>query len=241
MILAAGLGTRLRPLTDDIPKVLIPVRGIPILEIILRRLSYYGFNEVVINLHYKADLIKNFVRSHQNFGLKIHFSDETQQILDTGGGISNAGQYLNDGGSFLVHNGDIISNIDLGQVYEHHIKNRNMATLAVKDRESVRRLLFDNQRLFSGLENRGSGLKKMVIGKNALENHGFGFCGIYILNSDIFRHMLKGVYSIIDTLIDLAAGYRIEEYPVENNFWIDIGSHEQLKKAESVNPSVYLP
>ena len=143
MIFAAGLGTRLKPLTDHMPKALVPVAGKPILEHVIGKLKSSGFDEVVINVHHFADQIIDFLKAKDNFGIKIWISDETDELLDTGGGIQKAAPYFDE--PFLVHNADILSNVDLKALYDFHRTSGNDATLLVSPRKTVRYLLFDEK------------------------------------------------------------------------------------------------
>jgi NDP-sugar pyrophosphorylase family protein len=241
MILAAGLGTRLRPITDDIPKALVRIRDLPILEIIIKRLAYYGFREIVINLHYLPEKIIEFLENRNFQGIRIYFSSENQKILDTGGGIKHARRYLEDGTPFLVHNVDVISDIDLLKMYQYHQSRNTLATLAVKDKNSRRCLLFDKDWLLSGWENLDTGERSILrsyYGKDLIR---IGFCGIHVISPQIFDLMQKeNVFSIINTYIQLASRYRIGGYTVEDNLWMDIGSHKQLEIANQIDPANYL-
>ena len=147
MIFAAGLGTRLYPITQSTPKALIKVKNIPLIEIVIRRLMMFGYNEIIINIHHHADQIEQFVQSKNDFGIRIAFSDERDKLLDTGGGLKKASWFFDDGKPFLVHNVDVISDIDLGQLMERHIASKALATLAVKTRPSSRYLLFNQPKL----------------------------------------------------------------------------------------------
>jgi NDP-sugar pyrophosphorylase family protein len=146
MILAAGLGTRLRPLTDDCPKALVTVAGHTLLEITLSRLRSFGVSDVIVNAHHHAQMIVDYLHAHNNFGMKIEVSLE-EQLLDTGGGLKKAAHFFSDTPQepFLLHNVDVLSNIDLGQMVRFHSEKRALATLAVQDRVTSRYLLFDEQ------------------------------------------------------------------------------------------------
>ena len=240
MILAAGLGTRLRPVTSTIPKAMVEVKGIPILEIIIRRMIHFGFDEVAINVHYHADKIIDFLNSKNNFDITIHISDESNEILDTGGGIKNAAPFLEGSEPFMVHNVDVLSDIDLRAFYEFHKHHNPIASLAVKDKNSSRSLLFDNSWELSGWKNSLTGVSR-IIKNDQYDLRSIGFCGLHVINPEIFSIMKeKGIFSIITTYMNLASEYKILGYPVENNLWIDIGSHEQLKKVQSIDPKIYL-
>ena len=145
MIFAAGLGTRLKPLTDHMPKALVPVAGKPMLEHVIEKLKASGFNEIVINVHHFGNQIIDFLKEKDNFGIQIWISDETEELLDTGGGIKKAAHFFDE--PFLVHNADILSNVNLKALYEYHQASGNDATLLVSPRKTVRYLLFEENRL----------------------------------------------------------------------------------------------
>ena len=144
MIFAAGLGTRLRPLTDHMPKALVPVAGKPMLERVILRLKEAGFNEIMVNIHHFGEQIIDFLRAHDNFGTEIHISDERGMLLDTGGGIKKARPFLDGQEPFLVHNADILTDIDLAGLYRHHLESDAESTLLVSERKTSRYLLFDD-------------------------------------------------------------------------------------------------
>ena len=153
MIFAAGLGTRLRPLTDNMPKALVPVAGKPMLERVILKLKESGFNDITINIHHFGDQIIDFLRVHNNFGAEIHISDERDMLLDTGGGIKKARPFLDGNEPFLVHNADILSEVDLRSFYRHHLESKAKATLLVSERQTSRYLLFDKEHNLHGLTN----------------------------------------------------------------------------------------
>ena len=131
MIFAAGLGTRLKPLTDSTPKALLPINGKPMLEHVILKLKDAGFHQIAINVHHLGDQIINFLAANNNFGIQIHISDERDYLLDTGGGIKHATAFLQGNEPFLIHNVDILSDIDLRALYNHHIETNPLATLLV--------------------------------------------------------------------------------------------------------------
>jgi NDP-sugar pyrophosphorylase family protein len=155
MILAAGLGTRLRPLTDDRPKALVEINGRTLLEITIRRIAAFGAREVIVNVHHLADSIAAYLKSKNNFGLRIEISREDDQLLDTGGGLKKAAWFFQEESArtdepFILHNVDVISTIDLTAMLQFHTEHQALATLAVQSRESSRQLLFDDQLQLSG-------------------------------------------------------------------------------------------
>ena len=136
MIFAAGLGTRLKPITDTIPKALVPIAGQTLLERVVEKLANEGFEEIIVNVHHHADKIIEFLKEKKNFGLRIEISDEREMLLDTGGGIKKASHFFDDGKPFLIHNVDILSDAKLKEMYDTHIESNNMATLMVKNRKA---------------------------------------------------------------------------------------------------------
>jgi len=241
MILAAGLGTRLRPLTESTPKALVEVNGRSILEIIILRLKKYGFEDIIVNVHHHYTQVMDFLNSNDNFGINIQISDESDQILDTGGGIKKASWFLDGNEPFLVHNVDVISNIDLKEVYDFHCKHKALATLVVKGKDSARSLLLDKSYRLCGWENANTGESK-IIGKTTDKDiTRIGFCGIHIIDPSIFKYMnTRAKFSIISTYMNEAADQTIYGYPVEDNLWIDIGSFKQLEYAQTIEPKEYL-
>ena len=153
MIFAAGLGTRLKPLTDNKPKALVEVGGKTMLELVILKLKEAGFNEIVINIHHFGQQIIDYLKANNNFGLTIHISDERDYLLDTGGGIKKATPFLMGKEPFLVHNVDIFSNVDLRQLYENHLKSGATATLLVSQRKTARYLLFNKENKLCGWHN----------------------------------------------------------------------------------------
>jgi MurNAc alpha-1-phosphate uridylyltransferase len=241
MILAAGLGTRLRPLTESKPKALVEICGRPILEIIIRQLIKYGFRDVIINTHHHYDQIIDFLKTKNNFGINIRISDEKEQVLDTGGGIKNASWFLDGDEPFLVHNVDVLSDIDLKGIYDYHVQRHPLVTLAVKGKNSVRSLLIDATCRLYGWENTDTVESKIVNGKNRADLSRIGFCGIHVIDPEIFNYFGENkVFSIITTYMEVVGKCAIYGYPVEDNLWIDIGSVEQLEYAQNIDPELYL-
>src|ERR1035437_803539 len=146
MIFAAGLGTRLRPLTDNIPKALVPIAGKPLLEHVILKLKAAGFDEIIVNIHHFPTQIIDFLKEKNNFGIRIEVSNEQAMLLDTGGGIRNAAWFFDDGNPFLVHNVDILSNVNLKALYNEHTQQNSLATLVVSKRDTFRYLLFDEDK-----------------------------------------------------------------------------------------------
>ena len=239
MIFAAGLGTRLRPLTDRIPKALVPVGGSPMLEHVILKLKEAGFDEIVINIHHLGEQILDFLRENHNFGVDIHISDERDLLLDTGGGIWNARQFFEkDNEPFLIHNVDILSNVDLRKFYEYHCANQATATLLVSQRVTSRYLLFDDTRRLHGWINKKTGETKpsdFHYREGTFDE--FAFAGIHMMSPAIFRLMdaggWKGVFPIIEFYLSVCREAKIQAYVKEQLKLIDIGKPETLKEAEN--------
>jgi len=231
MILAAGLGTRLKPFTEDKPKALVKIGDKTLLEHTILRLKENGFTEIVVNVHHFAQMVIDFLNSN-DFGVKIHISDESDWLLDTGGGILKAAQYLNGNEPFLVHNVDIITDIDLNQFYKTYSKSCNIATLAVSKRESSRVFMFDEEFSLAGWKNNLTG--KMIIpdsSRGPLTEH--AFAGIHLISPEIFNLInSKGPFSIVDAYLSLCSKYTIKGHDVSSNFVLDVGKPSSIEKAE---------
>ncbi|MDR0430839.1 MAG: nucleotidyltransferase family protein [Tannerellaceae bacterium] len=235
MILAAGLGTRLKPLTETMPKALIPVNGKPMLEHLILKLKVAGFREVVVNIHHLGEQIIDFLDANDNFGMKIKISDERDYLLDTGGGIKHAAKYLEGDEPFLVHNVDIVSDIDLKSLYEQHARNDALATLFVGKRETTRYLLFDKDNKLCAWRNRDTGEIKSFFPNFDLRKHNeYAFGGIHVISPKIFEWMEEwtGKFSIINFYLSVCPKVNIYAYQAKNVSLIDIGKSEALAKAE---------
>lgn len=221
MIFAAGLGTRLQPITNNIPKALVPYKNKPLLQITIEKLIDAGINEIIINVHHFSNQIIDFLYKNNNFNAKIIISDETNQLLDTGGGLFNAKDFLNNS-NFLVHNVDIISDLNLNELIEHHYNSQSIATLAVQDRHSDKKLYFDTQsNCLCFWRNEHTGQEKKA--RKCTKTQGFAYSGIFVANSNIFNFMQEGVYSIIDTFLLVAQNNKISYFDHSNTFWRDMG------------------
>ncbi|MEG8990749.1 nucleotidyltransferase family protein [Ignavibacteria bacterium 4148-Me] len=230
-ILAAGLGTRLRPLTDSTPKALIKINGIPLLEIIIKRLIKFGFNKITINVHHLAEQIIDFIEKNK-FDADIFISDERNLLLDTGGGLKKASSFFDDGFPFLIHNVDVLSDINLIDFYEYHKNQDAIATIAVQKRNSSRYFLFDNENNLCGWKNSKTSETKIVRASSTPLNE-YAFSGIHIVNPDIFNHFPRDdVFSIIDFYLAVAVEKRITFYDHSKNFFFDLGKKENLQQAE---------
>jgi len=235
MVLAAGLGTRLRPLTDDRPKALVEVGGRTLLEITLARLRTFGIHDVIVNVHHFADKVISFLRERENFGMHIEMSRE-DLLLDTGGGLKKAGWFFLDDTNpaaepFLLHNVDVVSTIDLQRMVQFHLDNQALATLAVQHRDSSRQLLFDEQLQLCG--RRVGREAKLEIVRTAPKTEASAFSGIHVISPRLLTLMKEeGVFSIIDTYLHLAgSGERILAFRADDYYWRDLGKPADLQQA----------
>lgn len=229
MVLAAGLGTRLRPLTNDRPKALVKINGRTLLEITLERLRAFGVDQVIVNTHHFADMVRDYLDSTKNFGMRIEVSRE-ETLLDTGGGLKKAAWFFLEGGCdepFLLHNVDVVSNIDLGLMLRVHAGSGALATLAVQARTTSRPLVFDADGRFRGRAGQQSSSDKTGSQARA-------FSGIHVISPAIFGKITEeGVFSIIDTYVRLAAeGEMIMAFRADDYYWRDLGRPENVEQAE---------
>jgi len=232
MIFAAGLGTRLKPFTLNAPKAMAPVNNKPLLQRNIEYLASYGIEEIVVNVHHFADQIISFLKD-TDFGVKTIISDETDEVLETGGGLLKARPLLENAENVLIMNVDILTDIDINNLIEQHNHNHAIATLAVSDRESSRGLLFDQNSQLCGWHNKNTGEEKIVHPKDSLTD--FAFSGIQIVSSKVFPLInQRGKFSIIDTYLDLAATQKIMAYDHSGKILMDVGNPERLKLAEAV-------
>jgi NDP-sugar pyrophosphorylase family protein len=235
MILAAGLGTRLRPLTNDRPKALVTVGGRTLLEITLSRLRAVGVREVILNVHHCAERIVDYLEANHNFDMRIEISRE-DVLLDTGGGLKKAAWFFLESGEgaqepFLVHNVDVLSTIDLARMVRFHTKHNALATLAVQQRETSRYLLFDEHGQLCG-RRAGQDAEPEII-RPTQQVEPLAFSGIHVLSPQIFAMLSEeGAFSIIPAYLRLAAqGQRILAFRADEFYWRDLGRPENLAEA----------
>jgi NDP-sugar pyrophosphorylase family protein len=235
MILAAGLGTRLRPLTNDRPKALVEVAGHTLLEITLRRLVEFGIREVIVNVHHFADMVADYLKKNGNFGLRIEISRE-ETLLDTGGGLKKAAWFFLEDSSdpdqpFLLHNVDVISTIDLQGVAQFHRENQALATLAVQDREASRHLLFDEQNQLCGRRAGPDQAPEMV--RQSTLAQPLAFSGVHVISPRLLSKMTEvGPFSIITFYLRLAGrGEKILAFRADEYYWRDLGKPENVAQA----------
>jgi NDP-sugar pyrophosphorylase family protein len=235
MIFAAGLGTRLRPLTDNTPKALVPVGNKPLLQWIIEKIIRTGCLKIVVNVHHFSEQIRAFLAKNNNFGITIHISDESDAILDTGGGLLKAAGFLKGTEPVLIHNVDIISNMDLGSLLDYHLSGKSLATLAVRHRETERYLLFNRNMRLTGWTNKATGEIRKAIPEMIPDSTPFAFSGIQIINPEFLNLMTgSGKFSLIDTCLQLTMQYPILGYEDHSSVWIDVGKPEHLAEAEKL-------
>jgi mannose-1-phosphate guanylyltransferase len=236
MILAAGLATRLRPLTDNRPKALVEVSGRTLLEITLSRLRRFGVREVIINVHHFADMVVDCLKKNDNFGMRIEVSRE-EELLDTGGGLKKAAWFFLENSSsldepFLLHNVDVISTIDLRRMVQFHTERQALATLAVQDRETSRYLLFDERLQLCGRRAGRDQTPELV--RPAQQVQAWAFSGIHVVSPRLLEMIIEeGAFSIITSYLRLAAlGENILGFRADKYYWRDLGRAENLAQAE---------
>lgn len=234
LIFAAGLGTRLKPLTDDMPKALVPIAGKPLLEHVILKLKAAGFVEIIINVHHFPNQIIDFLKSKNNFDIRIEISDESDLLLETGGGVRKAAWFFDDGNPFLVHNVDILSNVDLSELYHQHLRTHSLATLVVSSRSTFRYLLFNDDLQLKGWVNEKTGdLKPLDLRKPDLYNK-LAFSGIQVLSPDVFKMMdvFPPKFSIMDFYLNYMKTNVISAFVPQNYRMLDVGKINVLDEAE---------
>jgi len=231
MLFAAGLGTRLKPFTDHNPKALAEVNGKTLLEHNIRYLQRFGIYDVIVNVHHFADKIEEAIRDHDGFGSEITISDERAEVLETGGGLKKAMSFFAGENAFIVINVDVLTNLDLGKMIEHHITDTPIATLAVMNRESSRHFLFNWQMELSGWRNNKTGEERISRAGERLTP--FAFSGIQVLSGEIWNNIpFEGKFSLVDLYLHIAKTEVIRGYDHTGNIFIDVGKADSISQAE---------
>ena len=230
MVLAAGVGSRLRPLTDQVPKALLEIGGRTLIEIVLRRLAAAGVDRVIVNVFHHAAQMEQALTLWSHPGLSIAISRE-EELLDTGGGLKKAAAFLAGREPFFLHNADVVSGVDLARLYAAHGRNGALATLSVRRRAGARQLLFDEQGLLSGWENAATGERVVTGTAGDPAGSPYGFDGIQVVSPDIFTHLgEESVFSLTRAYLRLAAaGERIMAFDAGQYFWADAGTEAKLE------------
>jgi NDP-sugar pyrophosphorylase family protein len=232
IILAAGLGTRLKPLTDQRPKALVPFKGKPMVERIIMNLANAGVGQILVNVHHFADQVKEFLGHLETGGVKLYISDETRELMDTGGALLQARDFLKGDDQFIVHNVDVFTNLDIGGLIQSHLDGNALATLAVKKRSTSRSLLFDGTGKLCGWVHNETGERKMVRSpEGPLEDYG-NTC-VQVINAQFLEHFPKTEpRSLTEMYLELAGKHRIGAYVHNQDYWYDLGRYENFMKAD---------
>jgi NDP-sugar pyrophosphorylase family protein len=234
MILAAGLGTRLKPFTDNHPKALARVNDKTLLQRNIEYLAQFGIIEIIINVHHFANQIIDIVNANNGFGSKISISDETREVLETGGGLKKASWYFEkENEPFVVMNVDILTDMNLAEMIKQHKKEKPLATLAVTTRFTSRYFLFDELNHLCGWKNTKTNEQK--ISRESEERNPKAFSGIHVISPEIFSLIkMKGKFSMVDVYLELSKTYFISAFDHSNSKFIDVGKPESMLKAEKL-------
>jgi NDP-sugar pyrophosphorylase family protein len=231
MIFAAGLGTRLKPWTDYHPKALAVVNGKSLLQRNIEYLQGFGIKDVIVNVHHFANQIIEAIETNKGWGSNITISDETNEVLETGGGLKKAAWYFEAPQDFVVMNVDMLTDFDLSEMIEQHQSTKALATLAVSSRLTSRYFLFNDTNRLCGWRNKNTGDEKIVIPENTLIEKAFS--GIHVINSSIFSLMQQeGKFSMVEVYLSLAANYQINCFDHSGAKLLDVGKPESIVKAE---------
>ena len=233
MIFAAGIGSRLRPLTNHLPKALVLLGGKSLLQHTIEKLIKASVSEIVINIHHFPDIMRQAIEKLDYPEVKFHISDETTELLDTGGGLLKAADLLRGDAPFIAHNVDVISDIDLRQMYNYHLQSKALATLATSNRKTARYFLWDDRQL-CGWQNLETGQKISCFNPQATPTP-LAFSGIHIVSPEIFDLIEEnGKFSINQVYLRLASTQKIIAYNHNPNYWMDVGTIEKLERANTI-------
>ncbi len=234
MILAAGIGSRLKPFTDSHPKALARVNGETILQRNIEYLAQYGITDIIINVHHFAKQVTKYLKENKNFGSDITISDESKEVLETGGGLKKASWYFEDYEEpFIVLNVDVLTDMNLRAMVKKHLKLKPLATLAVTNRYTSRYFLFDELDQLCGWRNEKTGEQK--ISREAKKFYPKAFSGIHVISPKIFSLVqMTGKFSIVDLYLELAKTHIITSFEHSNSKFIDVGKPESILKAEEL-------
>ena len=234
-ILAAGLGTRLHPITDTLPKALVEVQGTPLIKIAIDNLVHQGASRIVVNIHHFGDLLRTYLQSH-HWDADILISDERNLLLDTGGGLKKAKPLFLPHEPILVHNVDILSRINFSEIFKYHTDSMNFATLVVSQRNTSRQLLFNSENQLTGWQNNTTGEIKWV--EQPITNYNqFAFSGIAVVQPELLALLPQAnhPYSIIPAYLEIARNHRISYFKHSPADWLDVGKPETLQRSQNWN------
>lgn len=227
MIFAAGLGKRLGSITEKLPKALVVVNGKTVLQLAVEKCSFYGFDDIIINVHHFADMVEDEVKRLNKMGFSVSVSDEREMLLENGGGLYKARGFF-DKKPFLLYNVDIISDLDLNVLFRLHLEKKGLATLAVRNRPGKRFLLVDNDGQLRGWRNTSTG-QQILAGVKDDGLSEIAFSSMHIVEPEIFNYMHEGIYSMIDLYLKLAPDHQIYTLKHDEGYWIDVGTPESLE------------
>jgi NDP-sugar pyrophosphorylase family protein len=231
MILAAGEGTRLRPLTDKIPKALVEIDGKTLLEHTVNYLKHFNVDEIIINVYHRAQQIIEYLQRKNDFNIRIAISDETNMLLDTGGGLRKASWFFDDNASFFLATVDVITNLNLTNLYKYHCDSNALVTLAVKSRPSTREFMFDGDKNLCGWKNNITGEKIILKGEEYVR-YSLAFSGYHVISPAIFKMITEeGPFSVTDLYLRLAGTSLINCYIHDDSHWMEFGRLENVQKA----------
>jgi NDP-sugar pyrophosphorylase family protein len=234
MIFAAGLGTRLLEETSDKPKALVKIGGKPLLQHAIEKLKREGISEIVVNVHHFSELVIQFIKTN-DFGIPIHISDETGELLDTGGGLKKAAPLLKGNFPIVIYNVDILSNLNLQLVKGAHLKSGALATLVVRNRKTQRYFKFNREKQLVGWINKKTGESKISLSEGFNESVEMAFSGIHIIQPEFFDLLpAEERFSITNLYLELAKTQQIKGYFDDSDLWMDVGKPEQLKEAREL-------
>jgi N-acetyl-alpha-D-muramate 1-phosphate uridylyltransferase len=228
MILAAGKGTRLLPLTEHLPKALLKIQNVPLLQHCILYFKYFGVNEIIINVHHLADQIIEFLAAHDNFGIRIEISDESEELLDTGGGLLKAHWFFSDGNPFFLATSDVITDLNLEHLYKFHVSHQPLTTLAVKQRKSTRELLLDEHNNLCGWRNNINNEYKWS--RQPESYHAIAFSTVHVIDPALFGLITeRGAFSMTDLYLRLARDHTIKGFEHNDSRWFECGRVENLE------------
>jgi len=234
MIFAAGLGTRLQNETVAKPKALVDVGGKPLLQLTIEKLKNEGIAEIVVNVHHFSDLVISFIKQN-DFGIPVHISDETEKLLDTGGGLKKAACYFDDKQPILIYNVDILSSLNMKELVENHLQSKALVTVAVRIRETQRYYKFDSEMNMVGWINKKTGEKKISKSGNFETATAMAYSGFHIIQPVIFSLMPEtDRFSVTDFYLELAKTEKVTGFYDDSDLWMDVGKPEQLAEARKI-------
>ncbi len=235
LLFAAGLGTRLKEHTQDKPKAMVSIAEKPLLQYAIEHLKQFGISDVTINVFHFAEQVISFIKENNSFGINIHISDERPQLLDTGGGLKMAGSYLKGEEPILIYNVDVISNLDLNVLLKYHQEQKALATLVVRQRETSRYLMFDQNLQLTGWKNFSSGETIISRPESFADAQPLAFSGIHIIQPELLDLITEeGKFPIMDLYLRLAKDQSIKAFIDQSDLWMDLGKPDQLLAAEKL-------